>query len=137
LEHYQAQPALTRDFANEVRHRLDSAVGAVDVLWAYRRLTPKHADEIQHFKSIRYIMARFAVLELCTIIDGSGLLALKLNRPKNSPPTVHRARLNRFFEKFAAADLDSMEQRLNKLLRRHNNPSPPPRAAYDPTPKSL
>jgi len=80
---YKSCNRISQEFVNEVYYRTNSAMRTVDILCEYQDRKPKNQDECQDFKSIRYIYARFAILEIASLIDGTGKYSIKLSKNKN------------------------------------------------------
>jgi hypothetical protein len=118
---YDQFPKISRDFSNEAIARVRSACGAIDILWDYQGKRPRSEIEYNQFRSICYIMARFAILELCTLLDGSGELSLVLHRDKRGKYSVQRARLRRLYPSLSADQLNHLQRKLDELLAQNTS----------------
>lgn len=114
-------PEVSKDFVNEVDFRTRSALRAIDLLHIYRKKKPRSRDDFEEFKSVRYVMARFAVIELATLFDGVGKLSLVLHRSNSRHYSVQTARLKKLFPSLSKTSCATLTTQLNNLLHIHSS----------------
>lgn len=105
-------------FINEVIYRTQSALISLDLMLSFKYRKPKSIDEAHEFESIRYITARFAILEIMTLLDGRGDLSLKMDTNKGiSVP--QRDKLRKFLSSLDDSDFMIVYARLCKLFAKN------------------
>lgn len=118
---YRHFPEVSKTFVNEISFRMRSACRAIEILADYKDKRPKTEVEHEQIKSIRYIMARFAILELCAAFDRNGQWSLRLDKNKRGKFSAPSHRLRKVFPKMAAAELSALQSKLNKIVSRNSS----------------
>jgi hypothetical protein len=117
---YDDFPNISKDCVNEISFRMRSARRAIEILADYKDKSSKTEIEYEQFKSIRYIMARFAILEICTAFDKSGRWSLALNKDRRGKFSVPAARLKKLFPRMPANDLAKFQSKLNFVIGKNS-----------------
>jgi hypothetical protein len=110
----------TREFLDEVDYRCRSACRALEILIAHQGqkiVTPLSFKELT---SLRFIMVRFAILELCTLIDSNGRLSLRLRRRRDGKYLPQRDRLTKLFPTLTSMEYDDLLRKIAKLTMAHS-----------------
>jgi hypothetical protein len=115
---YEKLPQISRDFINEVDFRVRSARTATEILTLFQE---KRRRSLEEAKSIRFIAARFAVMELTALFDGSGRLALKLHTNRKGRYSLQIDSLRRLFPSLSGTDLAPVQERLSLLIAKHSS----------------
>ncbi len=111
---------ISKSFVNEINFRMRSACRAIEILADYKDKHPKTEIEYEQFKSIRYIMARFAILELCTTFDRNGQWSLRLDRNRRGKFSVPAHRLKTLFPRMATNELSDLHSKLNYVVGKNS-----------------
>jgi hypothetical protein len=117
---YDDFPDVSKDFVNETSFRMRSACRAIEILAEYKAKIPKTEIEYHQFKSIRYVMARFAVLEICAIFDKHGRWSLMLNKNQRGKYRVQPARLKKIFPLLPVDQLEKLQSNLDYVVRKNS-----------------
>ena len=111
---YSRLPPISQNFINEVDFRVRSAQQALEILALFQSKGRKHLPEA---RSIRFMAARFAVIELSALLDGSGVYAIKLHRPKGKGKySLQVSCLKRIFPTLSPTQIAPIERDLSLLI---------------------
>lgn len=116
---YDGFAQISKDFAGEMDFRMRSACRAIEILADYKNKVPKTAVDYDQFKSIRYIMARFAVLEICAAFDSNGQWSLRLGN-RRGKLSVPPSRLKKLFPQMPAKELSELQGKLDYVVRKNS-----------------
>lgn len=113
---YESWNKKSQEFVNEVHYRVGSAIIAVEILLKYKKLKPKKSDDYYEFMSLKYICSTFAIMELATLFDGTGVYSIKLHKDKNSKYLPQKSSVKKHFPNTTIKEFNSIYGRLSDLF---------------------
>jgi hypothetical protein len=111
---------ISREFVDEVDYRCRSACRALDILIVHQGRKIDTSLSFDELRSLRFIMVRFAILELSTLMDGSGQLSLVLHKRKDGTYMPQKARVARLFPSLNRHELDALVEKITKVTMKYS-----------------
>ena len=113
---YESWNKKSQEFVNEIHFRVGSALIATEILLKYKKQKLKNWADYHEFESIKYICFTFAIMELATLFDGTGVYSIKLHKGRNSKYLPQKLSVRKHFPDLTVKEFDSIYSRISNLF---------------------
>jgi hypothetical protein len=119
---YNSFPDISKKFIDEFCVRTDLCLKALIVLSNYKKKEHKTSSEFHEIELIKYITARFIVIELFALLDGNSDLSIYFHKnEKRTKIFIQPTKLKKLFPSLSERMFSILYKRLQLTINKHKD----------------